>query len=113
MNSATQFAYICYIICTVVSLLTAIVLILIMLKVIKKVGTSDLIIPTMLLMLVLSAISKLNYFADTTFANLVIFELGCGLFFIDQIISLKQSPADPDNDVYLENTCSSLVYTSL
>ena len=53
-----EFAFIVYIIFAIICLVTALVLLYITYKVLKLVGASDKIIPTMLICLQLSAISK-------------------------------------------------------
>ena len=51
MDPDAQFAYVCYIIYAIICTVTAVALFVIMLLVIKKVGSSDRVIPLMLLML--------------------------------------------------------------
>ena len=53
-----RFAYVMYIIFTLICLVTTFVFIWITVKVVKKVGRTDTVIPLMLVMLQLSAISK-------------------------------------------------------
>ena len=58
LSDDEEFAYICYVIFSIISLVTALFLFVITVKVIQKVGATDKIIPIMLVMLQLSAISK-------------------------------------------------------
>ena len=51
MDPDAQFAYVCYIIYSIICVVTAIALFVIMIKVIMKVGSTDRVIPLMLLML--------------------------------------------------------------
>ena len=51
MNPDAQFAYVCYIIYAIICAVTAVALFVIMIKVTKKVGSTDRVIPLMLLML--------------------------------------------------------------
>ena len=58
LDNDKEFAYITYVVLSLICGLTFLVLLYITIKVIKKVGTTDKIIPAMLIMLQLSAISK-------------------------------------------------------
>ena len=58
MDSDDEYAYICYVICAAICFITMAVLLYITVKVVKKVGSADVIIPMMLCMLQLSAICK-------------------------------------------------------
>ena len=64
-----QFAFVSYAVYAAVCAITFVVLLIIMIKVIQKVGSTDRIIPAMLVMLQLSAIS-------------------CSIFFVDQCLML-------------------------
>ena len=62
LTSDKEFAYIAYIIFSIICIITFFVLLYITVKVIKKVGTTDIIIPMMLVMLQLSAIGNYTNF---------------------------------------------------
>ena len=61
LDGDEQFAFVCYAIYAVICGITFVVLVIIMVNVIRKVGATDKIIPLMLAMLQLSAISKFSY----------------------------------------------------
>ena len=90
MPGDEEFAYIWYIVFTIICFLTSFVLIYITVKVVKKVGQSDKIIPLMLINLSLSA-------------------LCFAAFFIDQTLALRQE----DDSSLLPNTCKTVFFTSL
>ena len=62
LTSDKEFAYIAYIIFSIICIITFLVLLYITVKVIKKVGATDIIIPMMLVMLQLSAIGNYTTF---------------------------------------------------
>ena len=61
LDGDEQFAFVCYAIYAVICAITFVVLAIIMVNVIRKVGATDKIIPLMLAMLQLSAISKFSH----------------------------------------------------
>ena len=58
LKDDAEFAYICYVIFSLICLLTFFVLLFITIQVIKRVGSADKIIPLMLIMLQLAALCK-------------------------------------------------------
>ena len=101
-----------YVICAFICFLTFAVLAYITYKVIKKVGSTDKIIPAMLIMLQLSAIGKYHSIAlsilkiKSVDTNILI-RLGFGLFFIYCCYTLRL----PDD--FYPNTCYAAIAPSI
>lgn len=109
-----RFAYVMYIIFTLICLVTTFVFIWITIKVVKKVGRTDTVIPLMLVMLQLSAISKSRNSPlslgsyDLLTGSFLITTLGFVLFFIYQCRILRTPWLG-----YEPNTCLRAIIISI
>ena len=94
LDPGQQFAFVGYAVYCGVCFITAIILLIIMAKVIKKVGSSDKVIPTMLVMLQLSLLS-------------------CSVFFIDQCLTLLQYVSSDQHAFVVYRACQVTITTTL